>query len=97
MGLARCRSPVLFKSGSYRGKRGVIQHLTPPQKAYINAPEYMAIAREPRGFHSRLAEINDEAERQALRESFGLGSLQLPGDFTCPITFDTMKGTHIIL
>ena len=33
-----------------------------------------------------------DAERQARRESFGLGSLELPDEFVCPITMDKMRG-----
>ena len=40
----------------------------------------------------RLREINGDAERQERRESFGLGSLELPGEFVCPITMDKMRG-----
>eukprot|EP00964_Phaeocystis_antarctica_P037341 scaffold21327_cov66-Phaeocystis_antarctica.AAC.8 len=40
----------------------------------------------------RLWEINGDAERQARRESFGLGSLELPDEFVCPITMDKMRG-----
>ena len=32
-----------------------------------------------------------EAERQARRESFGLGSLELPAEFICPITLHKMR------
>ena len=40
----------------------------------------------------RLREINGDAERQERRESFGLGSLELPDEFVCPITMDKMRG-----
>jgi len=40
----------------------------------------------------RLRELNDDAERQERRESFGLGSLELPAEFICPITMDKMRG-----
>jgi len=39
----------------------------------------------------RLREINGDAERQERRESFGLGSLELPDEFVCPITMDKMR------
>ena len=41
---------------------------------------------------ARLREINGDAERQERRESFGLGSLELPAEFICPITMDKMRG-----
>ena len=41
---------------------------------------------------ARLREINGDAERQERRESFGLGSLELPDEFICPITMDKMRG-----
>eukprot|EP00964_Phaeocystis_antarctica_P081671 scaffold51100_cov61-Phaeocystis_antarctica.AAC.2 len=40
----------------------------------------------------RLRVINGDAERQERRESFGLGSLELPDEFVCPITMDQMRG-----
>ena len=40
----------------------------------------------------RLREINGDAERQERRESFGLGSLELPDEFVCPITMEKMRG-----
>ena len=41
---------------------------------------------------ARLRAINGDAERQERRESFGLGSLELPAEFICPITMDKMRG-----
>ena len=41
---------------------------------------------------TRLREINGDAERQKQCESFGLVSLALPDDFTCPITLAKMRG-----
>ena len=41
---------------------------------------------------ARLRAINGDAERQERRESFGLGSLELPDEFICPITMDKMRG-----
>ena len=40
----------------------------------------------------RLREILADAERRERRESFGLGSLELPAEFICPITMDKMRG-----
>eukprot|EP00964_Phaeocystis_antarctica_P151095 scaffold118653_cov63-Phaeocystis_antarctica.AAC.1 len=45
----------------------------------------------------RLREINGDAERQERRESFGLGSLELPDEFVCPITMDKMRGAAAAL
>ena len=40
-----------------------------------------------------LQELNGDAERhQARLESFGLGSLELPEEFVCPITWAKMRG-----
>ena len=40
-----------------------------------------------------LQELNGDAERhQARLESFGLGSLELPEEFVCPITWANMRG-----
>jgi len=39
----------------------------------------------------RLSELNGEVERQAQRESYGLGTLPLPDEFLCPITFDKLR------
>ena len=40
----------------------------------------------------RLREINGDAKRQERCESFGLGSLALPDEFMCPITWAKMRG-----
>ncbi len=45
----------------------------------------------------RLREINGDAERQERRESFGLGSLELPDEFVCPITMEKMRGAAAAL
>ena len=45
----------------------------------------------------RLLEINGDAERQERRESFGLGSLELPDEFVCPITMEKMRGAAAAL
>ena len=50
-----------------------------------------------RNAQKRLEEINGEAERQARRETFGLGSLPLPNEFVCPITCEKMRGAHALL
>lgn len=39
----------------------------------------------------RLREINGDAKRQERCESFGLGSLALPDEFMCPITWAKMR------
>jgi len=41
---------------------------------------------------ARLRAINGDAERQERCESFGLESLALPDEFTCPITLAKMRG-----
>ena len=45
----------------------------------------------------RLRVINGDAERQERRESFGLGSLELPDEFVCPITMEKMRGAAAAL
>ena len=40
----------------------------------------------------RLREIYVDTERQKRREALGLGSLELPNEFMCPLTLDKMRG-----
>ena len=40
----------------------------------------------------RLREIYADTERQKRREALGLGSLELPNEFMCPLTLDKMRG-----
>jgi len=40
----------------------------------------------------RVREMHAYAERQVRLESFGLGSLEAPKEFFCPITLDKMRG-----
>ena len=40
----------------------------------------------------RLREIYADTERQKRREALGLGSLEPPHEFMCPITFEKMRG-----
>ena len=40
----------------------------------------------------QLGEIHADTERQKRREALGLGSLELPNELKCPITFKKMRG-----
>ena len=43
----------------------------------------------------RVREMHADAERQVRLESFGLGSLEPPNEFVCPITLHKMRGAPL--
>ena len=80
----RVRGAAGRRGGLGRGGAGARDH------AAAEAVQVDAAAVERA--EGRLREINGDAKRQERCESFGLGSLALPDEFMCPITWAKMRG-----
>ena len=65
------------------------------EHAITQAAAVQVDARALEHARGRVREMHADAERQVRLESFGLGSLEPPNEFVCPITLHKMRGAPL--